>query len=900
MKKVYYAVIGLLLLLLLGTVLVPILFKGRIIELVKKTANANVNARINFSDDISLSIFSNFPDFTLGMKELSVVGINEFENDTLAYLKEFSASLDLMSVITGDQIKIRKVALNQLYLNMLVLKSGNANWDIAKPTADSAEVTHADTTAKFSIALKSLEILDAYVNYTDLKGATSAKLSHLNYTLQGDLTKDLAQLSMLLNIDETTISQSGVRYLNQVKTTLKAAIEADNKNAKYTFKENEIGLNELLFSFDGFLQMVNNDIVIDLKYAAAKADFKSFLSLVPGMYTKDFGSIQTSGKLGFNGFAKGTYNQNQLPAFAFNLLVENAMFKYPDLPSAANNIQINLAITNPDGNINHTSIDLSKFHVEMAGDPFDAKMLINNPVQEPKIDASLKGQINLANISKLVPLQQGVEIAGIINSDVKAQGKVSTLQQGAYENFDASGTISFSNIVYKAPDLPKQFNLRKSEIHFNPGMVRLNSFDATIGNSDMQLTGELTNFFPYLFNNGTIKGVLNFNATSIDANQFMSNSPRTAANTNPDTASLSAPQIPSDIDFTLNSKIDKLLYTNMEITNFNGQVKIAEQKLSFNKVVLQALGSDISLNGFYETTNPKKPNVSMDFGIRNLDIQKAFATFNTVKQMAPIAENTKGTMSVSFNLSTALDQKLNPDYKSLFAEGILTIPNADIEGVKVFEKLGDVLKNDKIKKPTLSNIYIKFKVQEGRVFTQPFDINLSGQKMTLSGSTGIDQSIDYTATAPVNRKDLGAINSALENMMAAANKQIGNSLKMSGLIDVGIKIGGTFSNPAISTNLEDIAKQEAASLKDQLGAELEAKKKELEAKARAEADKLKTEAEKARRDAEAKARAEADRLKTETDKARREADAKAKAEAEKAKNKAEEEAKKKLKGLFPR
>jgi hypothetical protein len=87
-------------------------------------------------------------------------------------------------------------------------------------------------------------------------------------------------------------------------------------------------------------------------------------------------------------------------------------------------------------------------------------------------------------------------------------------------------------------------------------------------------------------------------------------------------------------------------------------VKLAEQKLNFNNVSLNTLGSSMKLDGYYETTNPKKPNVDMKFGIQNLDIQKAFVTFNTIKKIAPIAEKMQGMFSTTFNMKTALNSKI--------------------------------------------------------------------------------------------------------------------------------------------------------------------------------------------------------------------------------------------------
>ena len=46
---------------------------------------------------------------------------------------------------------------------------------------------------------------------------------------------------------------------------------------------------------------------------------------------------------------KGKMTETALPAFGLDLLVEKAMFKYPDLSKAVNNIHVDLAISNPGG-----------------------------------------------------------------------------------------------------------------------------------------------------------------------------------------------------------------------------------------------------------------------------------------------------------------------------------------------------------------------------------------------------------------------------------------------------------------------------------------------------------------------------------------------------------------------
>ena len=308
------------------------------------------------------------------------------------------------------------------------------------------------------------------------------------------------------------------------------------------------------------------------------------------------------------------------------------------------------------------------------------------------------------------------------------------------------------------------------------------------------------------------------------------------------------------------------------------------------------------MDGFYETTSPNKPTIKINFEITNLDIQKAFKTFNTIKKLAPIAENIFGTFSTNLSLTTTLDNHLKTNYTTLFANGNLTIPNAEIKDVKLFNKIADVLKNDKYKSVGLRNVSIAYKVENGRIYTEPFDVNLAGKIMNLSGSTGLDQTLDYKGLVDLKRSELGAVNTALETTLASLNDKASSSIKMDENINVALGIRGTFSAPKITTNLSNIGMQQANSLKKQATEELNKQRKLLEDKALAEAAKAKAEADRLKKESLAKLKFESDNAKqkaqAEAIRLKKEAEDKAAEEKERFKKQAEQEAKKKLQGIF--
>src|SRR3954471_13368456 len=89
-----------LLIIIVLLIAAPFIFKNKIVALVKEQANANLNAKVDFGD-FDLSLISSFPDFRFKMQNLSVIGINEFSKDTLAFIKDFKTDINLKSVLNG-------------------------------------------------------------------------------------------------------------------------------------------------------------------------------------------------------------------------------------------------------------------------------------------------------------------------------------------------------------------------------------------------------------------------------------------------------------------------------------------------------------------------------------------------------------------------------------------------------------------------------------------------------------------------------------------------------------------------------------------------------------------------------------------------------------------------------
>jgi len=220
LKKLLAVIAVLFILIIASAIVLPIIFKDDIIAIVKEEANNNVNARLDFGD-IGLSMFESFPDFTLTIEDIKVVGLDPFDGVVLADIAELKLSLDLMSVINGEKIDINTIGLLSPNLHVIVLADGRANYDIALPSESPEEVEESSSETSFSIGLKSYYIENANIIYDDRQGGMYANLKNFTHRGSGDFTQDDFLLSTTTTADGVTYRMDGVSYLNSTRLDMK-------------------------------------------------------------------------------------------------------------------------------------------------------------------------------------------------------------------------------------------------------------------------------------------------------------------------------------------------------------------------------------------------------------------------------------------------------------------------------------------------------------------------------------------------------------------------------------------------------------------------------------------------------------------------------------------------------
>jgi nucleotide-binding universal stress UspA family protein len=791
------AIAGTVLLLLVALLIVlPLLFRDRIAQRVKLEVNKSLDARVDWRD-VGLTFFRNFPNLTLRLDDLTVAGKGRFEGDTLAAIRHFQVVLDLASVLDnivgsgGRPIVVRAIELEQPRLSLVALEDGTANWDITKKTPAAGPSQPAKPVA---ISLRRFKMRDAAIAYDDRKTKLKASLTGYDQSLTGDFSQDLVGIQTTADADTVSLTFAGISYLNRVKLGLTADVQADLARKSYTLKDTELRLNDLRLGVSGSARSAGKQLGLDLAFKAPSTKFRDILSLVPAIYAHDFQKVKTAGNIAVSGQVKGEYGDSIVPSFALTVKVDNAAFQYPDLPLPARDIFVDLAIANPGGSADSTVVKLQRFHLLLGRNPVDANMVLRTPLSDPDVDLRVKGKVDLADVRRSMKLDGIDQLAGSVAADAAVRTRMSFIDRKQYERVVASGTVDVGGLTVKGKDLPHPLSIQEASLRLAPERAELRSFAGSIGSSDVQASGSLENLLGFMFRDDVLRGT-----ATVRSNRFNLDEWRTGE------GDLQVIPVPPKIDFGLDVTVAELTYDKLAMTNAHGRLRVKDQRVTLEDFRMNTLGGEIGLTGFYETTHPAKPTFDVSLTMIKVNIPAAFQAFTTVQMLAPVAKYAVGTMSTDLRVNGALGKNMMPLFSGLSGGGSVQTSNLDLKNFPPLEKVVDLTKLQFLDNPGLDALRAAFQIREGRLFMKPFDVKLGGTTMNVSGSNGLDQSMQYTLGLRVPRSLMGgAANSAIAGLVSKAGTA-GIDLNAAPEIPLGIQLGGTVTNPSVKVDVGSLA-----------------------------------------------------------------------------------------------
>lgn len=810
MKKILIIIGIVLALLVAALVAIPLFFKQTLVEKVKTTINKNVNAEVEFAD-LKLSLLRSFPMVSLDLTDVRITGKGEFQNDTLLTVPSLQTKTPLRQLFNKENIGIEEIILDRPVLKLVVGPTGNVNWDLVLASDEAAEeeITEpADNEDGLVLQLEKIEIADASFVYDDREINMLLGLDDIDINISGEMYGTAAQLLAEGTAARFFLDYDSINYINNTTVETRTVLNVDYDKMNIEIQENELLINRLPLEVLGLIQMPNDSMFFDLRLQTKESGFDNFLALVPPDYEAYLKDIQTSGTATVAGTLNGYYFGEDYPAFNLKVDVANGNVHYADLPEEIKNISADVSILKPQGVLDLTEISIKDAHAEVKNSPVDLSLVLKNLMSDLAFDGQFVGKVNFDELKDALPLDS-VNIAGIIDANLKVKGNYSAIENEQYDRIQSNGTVLLSRFVYESPSLTQRILIPEGKMDFTPQAVTLSGLNVNIGQSDFRLAGRVTNYLNYLLKDGTLAGNLQLNSSQVNLNellrlQVVQENPEaqvqttSAADTTKQVEEVLVFDVPKNIDFTFQSNIRRVIFERLPITDVNGLITARNGKLVLDGLNMRLLDGELKLTGSYENTPDNKPLFDFGFDLVKIDIPQAYKTLTSVQRMIPIARHSQGKFNTSLKVNGQLNQGFGLLATSIDGSGLFSTENLQILDSPIFNQLKGILKPERLKEVRIDDFRAFVEVVDGTIQLKPFTTRVAGQETTITGNLNPENLIDMRLDFVVQRDAFG---NDIQNILNVLPGQ-----ERIQLIPASVVLNGPVGKPEVKIDLEDARK----------------------------------------------------------------------------------------------
>lgn len=474
-----------------------ILTPSRLTSIVNKLSDKFITCENHF-DNVNLSLFGTFP--YVGLEVDGFVLINPTEgaaSDTVAYVKRLGVGINIREYLKNKNIEVKKLILDDVDANLYTSEEGNSNFDVFAKSEDKDTSSEPFELPEL-LSLNSIRVNHLNASYIDLKSNTDARIGDLNLSLDAsyspnnidaDLNVDINNLVYKQSDDSTSIdaslkevalriigetekkivdgkvslcvskgrfSMGGQQFVSDAMDSHKGdllhvggKIKGNLETLKFDFDDLELELKEYIIGLYGEVTLPNesNPMSVDLNYATNSWDVRELLAILPSSFTSWQGKMKMDADAELSGTAKGELGNGKIPLLTANLKLKNGSFEDRSmLPYSFSGINADLS---SDLNFNEggvSNVEVKKITARTGRNNIELTGHVDDLLGALDINASLKGNICLADAKPMLPEDMNLIMDGKARLNLKANTNLEQLQKSDFAHMKLSGDIGLDNL----------------------------------------------------------------------------------------------------------------------------------------------------------------------------------------------------------------------------------------------------------------------------------------------------------------------------------------------------------------------------------------------------------------------------------------------------------------------
>ncbi|MBM2840006.1 MAG: hypothetical protein HW412_534 [Bacteroidetes bacterium] len=780
--KIWIIVLGIPVVIILGGVIaLKMLFtserlKAYIIPKIEEATHRTVTV-----NSISLSVI---PTLAVEIDGLVVSNPKSggFPDKPMFQLDKLVLDVRLMALLKGN-VEVSNVTLEHPQIFLEVNEKGVANYSMeepaqaekgkgpessgGEPAKPSETVTVEAKSEGYGLLLSNLEIVNGRMEYVDRKGNSAITLDGMNHRVRaeapagGEITVESQS-----TVERFSYGSLTTPLVSNLKLMLTQKVVYNVKQDVLKLMQGTAMVQEIPLNVSGEVSECTKLPVMNLLIESDRMSIPELLSLMPKEYMKKAEGVKGNGVAKARIEVKGSATDSTDPDISGMISATNASIQYEQLPKPISNVNIVADFTQSRAK---QEFRVTKFSATLGNNPLNATMAVVN-FDDPSLTMALNASMNLAEVKDYYPLEAGTELNGAMKANVNIAGKVSNPSA-----MKASGTMEFQGVTIKTATSKNPVQNLNGAITFNNQLIEAKRLSMTLGKSDLSLAFSMKNYLSMMSDLPTgqagdkkapkASASLSLTSNHLYIADLMGDEKSASSSTNPQPSpaptgqGVGKPQQGGDgqksvqekkqqgkkagvplpnVDMDITATIGTLTMEKFELKNVRSRMSIAKGIVEMQSFTCNVFDGSVSTKGKLNMQSPENPTFDLAIDMNGVDAHAMLPKFTS------FGEKLFGKLSMNTTMSGKLNDTLGLVSQGLNGIGKVNLQEGKLTGVKVNQTVASLLKLPDVEEINFKDWTNSFAIENGRIVIKDLKINALGADYLVSGSQGLDGSLDFT------------------------------------------------------------------------------------------------------------------------------------------------------------
>ncbi|MDH4223597.1 MAG: AsmA family protein [candidate division Zixibacteria bacterium] len=791
--KIVLWIAGILIaLLIISSLAVKLIFtREKLLSLIKPRVEEAINRKVSI-EDVSPSIFKGLG---VDIKGLTVSNLPGYSSEDLFRISKFSVRVKFLPLLR-KRIEVKKIILEKP--EIFIEKNREKILNVA-------DLMKGGGGALPLIIFENVEIKDGKFLYTDL--STGSKIQLEGIEQKGKFVMDekleIGKSEGRLSIQRLDLNLAGFKgKLPELTLSFQHKLSLNLPGDYLEVEKITIDLAKISLEIKGKIENLKDIPRADLVLSSKDISVQELLASLAGGKDSPLSRLKGSGEMRMTSSLKGELKGKELPAFQGMISLQKVKIDFAEFPQP-------FVLPQAEINFDNRGASIVTTGAKLGDTPMELKAVVSN-YADPDLTSELKSKLNLSIIKEFKKLPEGTNLAGQVEMDVKAFGKLKNV-----EKLDLTGKFNLRKVELNSPSLTVPVENLNGDLSLSKGILNITDLSMNMGKSSLNLRGKVENILQSVLSKKgeAHKPLLSFSLKSdfIDLDEILPAEQKGTSEKNKDLKT--APPFP-DINATGKIDIKKVIFRQVEFENLMADLEVKNRIVKVENVITSVYSGSVGGNATYDMTDVDNPGFNIKVNASQIEANNFLTRFTLFK------EHLFGELNLTADFS-GRGMSIEEITKSLIASGKGTITEGRLVNWEFLNKISGFLKLNQFKEEKIKNLSNSFLINNSRVYFEDFEAFSESGDWKATGSIGLDGSLNYLVSVVLSPELSGKINLGDLGKLFQDER---------GRIVLDFEIGGNVDNPkfALSTSRQQKRYQEEIQeQKDKLKEDLKKKGQDL-------------------------------------------------------------------------